>query len=357
MTIDNRSCVEIIFVSKNFSRNIKGLFQILLSDEQFSRSIAWVTYSEEDYLLMKDRIPAYYYSTDSSHQHTWRMFENAKLLIFEDVIPSLPGFDWLTRNLLRVQLWHGVPYKDIGERLLLRHTEFESYKTYSNFLDSKDFFLVPHQEYLNMYKDLFPNANLFVAPEPKWHTLEYGVKSQEWRSGRRAELDDAMASGKSQRVILWAPTFREVAGVWSQNLPAKLNEVSAKYGVLLICKPHPHDRFLKDLNFENYSNLFFVPDQEDIYDYLQAASGLISDYSSLLIELSNLRYPVVRWVPDELTYIDRHGTLDTRNVIDQIPKFSDFQDSLNHCLEQTLLGIEPSGASEFWRSKIRELLK
>ncbi len=328
MQRDIRPNVEVVLFSKHFTRNIKALFEILDNSVEFSKKVIWLTYSYDSYDDWKDVVPTVYWSSEIGHQHTWNMIENAKILITDDVIPESTDFDWLCRNLLRIQLWHGVPYKDIGLSLLLRHDVFQGYKVFSKFLDSSDFFLVPTESDLPMYKRIFPKAKHFVLPEPKIQTIFSENSSSINSIEKYTRFKESLPPNCFQSVFLWAPTFREVEGVWDQDLPNYLNTVCIENNVLLVCKPHPHDQYLPKLNFEGFSNIYLANDSEDVYDYIRIVDGVISDYSSLLIELHRLGIPVTRWIPDESVYIARHGTLETNEIMNVISKHSNFSEAL-----------------------------
>jgi len=339
MQRDIRPNVEVVLFSKHFTRNIKALFEILDNSVEFSKKVIWLTYSLDSYNKWKDVVPTVYWSTEIGHQHTWNMIENAKILITDDVIPELKDFDWVCRKLLRIQLWHGVPFKDIGLSSLLRHDVFQGYKVFSEFLDSSEFFLVPTESDLPMYKRLFPNAKHFVLPEPKISTIFSENPSFVSSIDNYTRFKESLPPDAFKKVFLWAPTFREVEGVWGEDLPNYLNTICIENDVLLVCKPHPHDQYLSKLNFDGFSNIYVASDSEDVYDYIRIVDGVISDYSSLLIELHRLRIPVTRWIPDESVYIARHGTLETNEIMNVISKHSIFREAL-----ERIIGLPKSPA-------------
>jgi CDP-glycerol glycerophosphotransferase (TagB/SpsB family) len=289
------------------------------------------------------------------------MLENARLLILDDVNLLPPEFLWLTRKATVLQLWHGVPYKDIGKKSLLRHTVFDAYKKFSQFLQSSSKILVPTQSDLKVYQEIFNKAELFVLPEPKLVTLDQKFLAFK---DRFAGVDTAKLNlvnnkiDSGEKVVIWAPTFRELEGTWTEDVISMVAEVAIKYNITILVKPHPHDLFLKQFHFGQESSVIQIDEWEDVYEYIKLSNGLISDFSSLLLELKRIAYPVSRWVPDLEEYLDRHGHLDTADEMNSIHVNQTFDDAIHQILSKKTGFIVPSGAniSKKWINKIEEIL-
>lgn len=359
---DNRNSADIVFYSKSFTRNIKGLFEILYGIEEYKNRIIWVTDSTLDFTKSTESgFPSTFFSLGHGHQHTWHMLENTRLLIIDDVVPPGSELLWLTRKATILQLWHGVPYKNIGKRVLLRHTVFEAYKNFSKFLQSTSKLLVPTESDIKMYREIFGEAELFVLPEPKLVTLDkkidaFGKSFVGVDNSKLRIVSDRVDSG--QKVVIWAPTFREVEGVWTENLVSMVADVALKYNITILVKPHPHDFFLKQFHFDAQSSVLQIDDWEDIYEYIKLSQGLISDFSSLLLELKRIAYPVSRWMPDLNEYLGRHGHLETALEMDYILTHQTFDGAVQQLLSEKSGFTGPSGVSiaKQWVKKIEQIL-
>jgi len=361
-TLDNRNNAEIVFYSKSFTRNIKGLYGILNGIEKYRNRIIWVTESKLDFTkFAPSGLASAFFSLEHGHQHTWSMLENARLVIIDDVCPPSSEFLWLTRRSTVLQLWHGVPYKDIGKKSLLRHTVFGAYKNFSQFLQSSSKMLVPTQSDLKVYQEIFGEAELFVLPEPKLATLDQKFLTFK---ARFAGVDSAKLNlvtnkiDSGEEVIIWAPTFREVEGTWTEDVVSMVAGVAIKYNITILVKPHPHDFFLKQFHFGQESSVIQIDEWEDVYEYIKLSNGLVSDFSSLLLELKRIAYPVSRWMPDLEEYLDRHGHLDTADEMNSIHVNQTFDDAIQQILSEKTGFVAPSGANIAiqWVNKIEEIL-
>lgn len=106
-----------------------------------------------------------------------------------------------------------------------------------------------------------------------------------------------------QRVVVWLPTFRQhkftnkALGTESSGLPilhdpdsaVRINSIAAKYGVLLVVKPHP----VQDLSRIEAMDLdhlkvitadFFANHGISTYEFLGKTDALITDYSSVIFD-------------------------------------------------------------------------
>ncbi len=108
---------------------------------------------------------------------------------------------------------------------------------------------------------------------------------------------------KYKKVVVWYPTFRQrenrdcPQNTTSFSLPIihdeeaarRINEIAAKYGVLLVVKPHPVQdlSLIKAMNLDHLKLIyddFFAGHGITSYEFLAKTDALITDYSSVVFD-------------------------------------------------------------------------
>jgi CDP-glycerol glycerophosphotransferase (TagB/SpsB family) len=340
--MDNRATADIIITSPFFSGNCKALFMLLLETDLASRT-CWLSQSLEEFeSLNKLGFPVAFWTTDHGHQHTWRMLQKSKLVVGSDVTFVLnlnDSFDLLTARSKKLNLWHGSPWKNIGEQSLLRHTVFSAFLTMNNFLENSDYFLVPDAQDLEKMEQILPNARFIQAIEPKWLSLleKNNQTSFLGSNGRKTKLDLHVEYNESKsRRVLWAPTYRETENTWTAKLIQDFLEMSERFEVEIVIKPHHWDSYLPQVL--NGLGVRYVEPTTDIYPLLPIFDFIVTDYSSLLVELKSFHFPCASYAFDISAYESRHGFLS--NVIDK--EYTLVTSDLNELFSE-ILGSKKSG--------------
>lgn len=130
---------------------------------------------------------------------------------------------------------------------------------------------------------------------------------------------------KYKKVLLWVPTFRQsdylnyndshldtLIPLFADDDYENLNEMLAKYNILLIVKLHPAQsapngcqRHFSHLRV--YSHDEFIKTEYDMYTLMAHADGLIGDYSSASLQYLLLDRPEAYVVPDLEDYKNTRG--------------------------------------------------
>jgi CDP-glycerol glycerophosphotransferase len=253
-----------------------------------------------------------------------------------------------------LQLWHGVSIKEIG---------FRSAPALKN--------MTPHAARVlrtaGHYAALVGTTERGESEWRRWFGFEryapIGYPRNDVLYREPGELDllnvdkqtyalAQAARSRGQRVVLWAPTFRDVNRVkWilEAGLPAIAREL-ARAGQCLIINLHPVEQPAVPELKRALPNVAFVAQHTDIYPLLSRCDVLVTDYSSVLFDWLHLKRPVVLFRPDHEDYTQRSRKL--------------FDDKLRTlpgpCLAtaerliQSLCAAELPGAAEFQR--VREQL-
>jgi CDP-glycerol glycerophosphotransferase len=212
-----------------------------------------------------------------------------------------------------IQLWHGIPLKEIGLQHVFApggHNIF-----LSDVLGSTGFFDVlvgpsaaSESEWRNWFafRDFAPLGNprndiFFREPTP--HDL-LSVDRENFRA-----VQDARRA--KREVIIYGPTFRDHIGPdWFEK--------SGIISVAAQCRAQGHEFLINLHPFEQgaveelrirYPALTFIDANTDVYPIVKYASVFVTDYSSLVFDVLHVDCPLVFYRPDHAEYISRARAL------------------------------------------------
>ena len=219
---------------------------------------------------------------------------------------SAPSW-WRKRpGMVHVQTWHGVPLKRIGEDrgpgdlATWRHRE-----TVAAQAAGWDLLVSPSPWCSPIFRSAFRfGGTLLEAGQPRNDVL-LGPGRDAVGARVRAELGLA----PDQRVVLYAPTWRDHAGHRDAkpvhlDVPAFLE---ASPGTTLLVRGHYNASRQRDLDDAGHrGRVVDVTRYPDAADLLCAADALVTDYSSVMFDFCLTDRPIVLLVPDLATYRSVH---------------------------------------------------
>ena len=209
-------------------------------------------------------------------------------------------FERLPKNLPILQLWHGIPIKDIS----LVHPSFRIPRL-------TKFFLFPSEKTKPLFKDVFLYERAVYAGYPR--NLAMFKSNNDFLLGCDEEALDFIFTFREEgrKLILFAPTFRRDGAtisisrtqMFSEGFLLRLDKMAEKFGASFVVKLHPLvsawenliNEFLRTLKVKN---IFIYPAHADIYPLLKYFDLLVSDYSSILWDWVLLKKPFLIYFPD-----------------------------------------------------------
>ena len=210
-----------------------------------------------------------------------------------------------SKNQRIVNLWHGCGYKDI----------LPSERTYLG-----DMNIVTGSPYVSIH------ADIFGIPEDSVYPV--GLPRNDRLFESRISLHElGVDSSLYKKVIIWMPTYRKAAfghdsidgieksfgiGSITRGEYEAINRSLHEKEILLIIKPHPMDSvgLSKISGFENIralANEELENASISLYQLLAATDGLISDYSSVVIDYLLLNKPIALALSDIEEYESSRG--------------------------------------------------
>ena len=197
-------------------------------------------------------------------------------------------------------IWHGTPLKKMGKDTAhifdLANVQRNFYMA-DQVIVSNDYSKEIMAEAYNL--NHVYNGDMVVGPMPR-NSVFYEKQLRE-RIRRDLDIED-------KKVLCYMPTWRGQIGNVSdarqlETMLLYLNQYLDADTVLYVKLHHLVKRQLK----MNYSNIKFVPDTYEIYEFLTATDGLITDYSSVMFDYLNMDKPIILYLYDLTEYQRERG--------------------------------------------------
>jgi CDP-glycerol glycerophosphotransferase (TagB/SpsB family) len=212
----------------------------------------------------------------------WRARGSARLIVVND---------WLRRRFERrpgqhvIQTWHGTPLK----RLALHRPGFDPRRMAAVVRESRRWDVLLAQ---NAYAaGILRKAYAFLT-RPIW--VEGYPRNDVLVTGDGAATRAALGIGDAERVILYAPTWRDDRSEMVDFLDPVALAVSADAVVLV----RGHSRTLLPGRDASGPRVIDVTAFPDMAQLLLAADALVTDYSSVMFDFSVTGKPMYFFVPD-----------------------------------------------------------
>lgn len=303
------------FRGKGYLDNSKYLYEHIVENHP-EIDIYWLTRDEAVYEKLKqENRPVCKFGSKECR----KILSHAQIAITDHFIMSdydnLSGFN---NKIKVVQLWHGVGFKSMGDGKTIKNTkepgvqysddilpkENDSITTkiiknikyvrhaYYRELFEEYFILVcPGQERVEMIGDMWnvPKENMFMCGHPR-NTLMH-----------KTQIDF------TQPKILYAPTYRFNANKEMEMVNncieafGKIQALMEMYDGQFVVRLHPHTwrnyktKILAAL--DSYDRIF-LDEEKDIYTKLGEYSMIISDYSSIALDVAMLNRPTIFYCED-----------------------------------------------------------
>lgn len=300
-----------------FSDNSKYLYKYW-QQQHFIRCI-WISGNQEIInQLNENNQEAYYRWSLLGVYHAL----TAKYYFYNSYIGDIN--QWLAGGATKINLWHGSPMKKI-EFDIDNGPMAEVFNPHGRLAQFKQSMLA-HQQHVK--------PDLMLSPSPLVDTLfssafrlgasqlvrcgnprtdYYRTETNQQRSSQQtqthstelAALRQQIQSKQYQQVILYAPSWRDR---YQGDNPYRnafdwtaLSEHLQRHNQLFLLRLHPNEAALAK-QFSHYPNIINISAMEDVYGLLDCVDLLITDYSSLFIDVLPLYIPVSFYLFDKAYY-------------------------------------------------------
>lgn len=220
-------------------------------------------------------------------------------------------------------LWHGTPLKTLGKDIEGEFLDFGNVAR--NFMISDGLYL-PNKysaERLLGSLDLdgVLKTNVFIAPSPR-NSLLFDKN--------RSEIIKEELSLKNKKVYVYMPTWRGNKKDDSVNFTEEniLTSLEKKLPDDVVVFYKLHSMVTKSFQFKGNKVRPF-PDAYDIYDFMSAVDGLITDYSSIMYDFASQNKKIILFNYDYDEYLSSRGMYENINdypfyITDKINELVDY---------------------------------
>jgi CDP-glycerol glycerophosphotransferase len=213
------------------------------------------------------------------------------------------------KHTIYLQTWHGTPLKKLAndiEEVHMPGTNTKQYK--SNFhMESRrwDYLVSPNAYSTEIFKRAFEfNETIIESGYPRNDILYSGNKNK-----LSDEIKTKLNLPLNKKVILYAPTWRDnqyfEVGKYKFDLQMDLGKMKENLGEDYVIVLRMHYLVAENLDLSLFSGFAYdFSNYGDIRDLYLISDLLITDYSSVFFDYSNLRRPILFFVYDIDNYRD-----------------------------------------------------
>ena len=216
---------------------------------------------------------------------------------------------WCSNGAELIQLWHGVPLKQIGadenklddtdwlEKNIIRPLRSVIYENFN-------YVSVTHERFMDNFASALDVDKEVIYPDgyPRNDIFNKDVNGSEIGCNFLDKLDNI-----EEDLVVYMPTWRDYdsdplsSTEWSTK---EMDSLMEDLGAHLLVKYHQHEEADVD---KSYDNVTFLAEKTDVYPILQRANMLITDYSSVYFDFLHKNNPIVFFPYDIERYRDYRG--------------------------------------------------
>lgn len=225
-----------------------------------------------------------------------------------------------------INTWHGTPLKTLGKDIKGEETSYGN--IIRNLLQadilyfSNEYTAKHHLSSLGL--DGVLKTKSYIAPSPR-NSSFFNID--------RVKTIRASEKLQNKKVIVYLPTYRGKSSGASAGSANKVKELLEKFvanlpeDYIIYYKLHPIDNQKIVINSDE-ERIKKIPENYELYDFLSATDGLITDYSSVMFDYSLLDKPIYLYTYDQEEYVSERGTYLSLNEL-PFPKFEDAEILVN----------------------------
>ena len=301
MPIKKKTILFESFLGRNVSGNPKYLYNQLVKDGLDKKyELVWILNNLDEPVegkckKVKRRTLKYYY-----------YMATAKYWIFNcrqaDEIKK-------RKENIYLQTWHGTPLKKLGMDMdsvnMAGQTDINDYKEkFKNNTRTWDYLLAQNHYSSEIFKRAFAFDKTILEGYPA-NDILYAENNKE----SIEKVKDRLGVPKDKKVVLYAPTWRDdnfyKKGHYRMDIQLDLDKMQAELGNEYVVLLRMHYLITNNINIDKYDG--FVLNYSDGYDIQELyliSDVLITDYSSVMFDYSNLKRPIIFFTYDIEQYRD-----------------------------------------------------
>lgn len=242
-----------------------------------------------------------------------------------DVQKDLPWY--LLGGSCIVQLWHGIPLKNIGWKSQWYRSPLDRF-LYRTVFWRFCLFLSPSERAGSLFQEAFKpdEKTILNAGYPRDDPLFDTVKDSQL--GVESTVPERIST-TDRFVVGYFPTFRhydfdQIPG-FDINF-SELDDILGEFGCTLLIKHHPNMSIKLPSQQEN---IVIADETLDPYLIMNDIDLLVTDYSSIYFDYLLTDQPIIFYVPDRKSYFERTGFLLDYDTVTPGPSVSSSSELVN----------------------------
>lgn len=329
---DDRLILFNSFGGKFFNDSPKAVYDRMIQDPRFTDCrFVWAFEKPEAYQIPKG---------EKIRTDTFRYFVTAMKARCWVTNSSLErGLGLRGKHTYFVNTWHGTPLKKMGSDLAQDNTSFKSKNSWN-----MDLLTTQSAYESEIFTRVFELASGVCQITGLPRNDELGRADERQRS----QIRERLGLTEKERVILYAPTFREYEKNSARECifapPVsweRWQEVLGENTVILV---RAHYEALQAMHLSQEERVLDMSDYPSLNELMIASDVLISDYSSVFFDYSILEKPMICFAYDYDQYEQKRGMyFDIRSWLD----WGSDQEAVLHILGN----LENQ---EFWKSSVEK---
>ncbi|WP_423364102.1 CDP-glycerol glycerophosphotransferase family protein [Mycoplasma sp. P36-A1] len=302
---DNKTVLFISYLGKYYSDSPRAIYEEMMKNPKFDDyTFVWVFKNTEKakkikQLALRTKIIEY------MSEDYFKALYQAKYWITNN---RMTEYVEKNEGQVYVQTWHGTPFKRIGFDIEVEgenasHKKNELLKLYEEDAENYDFMPSPSKYYTDKITSAF---NLKALDKEKVvHETGYPRNDflYNYTNDDVKKVKDILEIPEDKKVILYAPTWRDnqykegVGYTFDVNIDFDLLKEQLKDEYVIIFRPHYF--IASKFKFSEYKGFVYNGTLINDINYLYVISDiLITDYSSVFFDYSNLRRKILFYMYD-----------------------------------------------------------
>lgn len=218
-------------------------------------------------------------------------------------------FRFVPKNIIVVNLHHGIALKKSGFDSPRDLKKLDRYK-YNPYEDN-NYVIASSVSTISFFKSAMRLGETRILPlgQPRNDILFNSTKE------KQNEIRNKLALTSGDRVILYAPTFRDgldeninmvksVVNTWNKYIDSK----KTLQREVLILRLHPKlHTYLDCFNISMTDSIIVSSLKDDVQELLLTSDVLVSDYSSMILDYAILKRPIILAWHDYESYVCERG--------------------------------------------------
>ena len=289
------------FLGRNVSGNPKYLYEQMIKDGLDNKyDLIWILNNIDEPIngsgkkVKRKTLKYYYYMATSKY---W-IFNCRQA---DEIIKR--------KENIYLQTWHGTPLKklamDMDNVNMAGQTDINEYKEkFYNNSRRWDYLLIQNDYSREIFKKAFAFNKTILNGYPA-NDILYTENNKESID----KIKDKLNIPKNKKIILYAPTWRDdnfyKKGHYRMNIELDLDRMQKELGNEYIILLRMHYLITNNINIEKYKGFVYDYSQGyDIQELYLVSDILITDYSSVMFDYSNLNRPIIFFTYDIEQYRD-----------------------------------------------------